>query len=108
MRETQVRRRRSHGAVCFHFQQCAEKYMKAVLADAGLPIPRIHDLVALRAQAVVPCPALSRISGVRLARLSSGAIEYRYPGGKPTPRLAAAAANAAGRVRRVVREAMGI
>jgi HEPN domain-containing protein len=31
-------------AVGFHCQQAAEKYLKALLCDAGLAIPRIHDL----------------------------------------------------------------
>jgi predicted nucleotidyltransferase len=31
-------------AVSFHCQQAAEKYLKALLCEAGLHIPRIHDL----------------------------------------------------------------
>jgi len=30
--------------VCFHAQQCAEKYLKARLEEANLAIPRTHDL----------------------------------------------------------------
>ena len=32
---------------CFHAQQCVEKYMKAMLAVSGLPIPRTHDLLSV-------------------------------------------------------------
>jgi HEPN domain-containing protein len=39
-----------HDEVCFHAQQCAEKYLKALLEELGRPIPRTHileDLFAL-------------------------------------------------------------
>lgn len=34
-------------AVCFHAQQCCEKYFKAYLAFHGKEIPRTHDLAFL-------------------------------------------------------------
>ena len=34
-------------AVCFHSQQCAEKYFKACLHEAKVEFPRTHDLLAL-------------------------------------------------------------
>jgi HEPN domain-containing protein len=34
-------------SVCFHAQQCAEKYYKAVLVSHGIDFPRTHDLNAL-------------------------------------------------------------
>ena len=34
-------------AVCFHSQQCAEKYLKAILVEYGVKVPRIHDLEML-------------------------------------------------------------
>ena len=34
-------------AAVFHCQQCVEKYMKARLEEAGLPISRTHDLLTL-------------------------------------------------------------
>jgi HEPN domain-containing protein len=33
--------------VCFHCQQCAEKYLKSLLAYGGTTFPRTHDLVLL-------------------------------------------------------------
>jgi HEPN domain-containing protein len=33
--------------VCFHAQQCAEKYLKALLVLRGLEFPRTHDLSQL-------------------------------------------------------------
>ena len=34
-------------AICFHAQQCAEKYLKARLCEAGKAITRTHDLPTL-------------------------------------------------------------
>lgn len=36
-----------HDAVCFHCQQSAEKYLKALLQDAGIKVAKTHNLVAL-------------------------------------------------------------
>jgi HEPN domain-containing protein len=36
-----------HEAVCFHCQQSAEKYLKALLQEARVRIPRTHDLAIL-------------------------------------------------------------
>jgi HEPN domain-containing protein len=33
-----------HDAVCFHCQQAAEKYLKALLEELGLAVPRTHNL----------------------------------------------------------------
>lgn len=33
--------------VCFHAQQCAEKYVKALLVLDGIPFPKTHDLERL-------------------------------------------------------------
>ena len=32
-----------YDGVCFHCQQAAEKYLKALLQEAGLPIPRHYN-----------------------------------------------------------------
>ena len=36
---------RLNDIICFHCQQTAEKYLKALLQELGLPIPRTHVLV---------------------------------------------------------------
>ncbi len=33
--------------ICFHAQQCIEKYLKAVLVSFGIIPPKIHDLIML-------------------------------------------------------------
>jgi HEPN domain-containing protein len=37
----------AHTAVCFHAQQCVEKYLKALLQEHELSFSRTHDLEAL-------------------------------------------------------------
>jgi HEPN domain-containing protein len=32
----------AHDEVCFHCQQSAEKFFKALLQEWGLPVPKIH------------------------------------------------------------------
>ncbi|MBI1904191.1 MAG: HEPN domain-containing protein [Planctomycetia bacterium] len=36
-----------HDLVCFHCQQSAEKYLKALFEEVGQRVPRTHDLDAL-------------------------------------------------------------
>ncbi len=38
-----------HDGVFFHCQQCGEKYLKGLLEELGLSIPKIHDLEDLLA-----------------------------------------------------------
>lgn len=37
----------NYDAACFHAQQCAEKYLKARLVEAGKDFPKTHDLSAI-------------------------------------------------------------
>lgn len=40
------RRKHSRDIVCFHLQQCVEKYFKARLEEAELWFPKTHDFGA--------------------------------------------------------------
>jgi len=46
-RELRVRKSPVYDAVCFHAQQCAEKYLKALLQENERHIPKIHNLIEL-------------------------------------------------------------
>jgi len=52
-RESRVRKAPNYDGVCFHAQQCAEKYLKAVLQEAGIAFAKTHNLAALLDQTVV-------------------------------------------------------
>ena len=64
---------------CFHCQQSAEKYIKAVLEEYDQAVPRTHDLLTL---IDLISPYFSVTDSVRdaAAALSVYAIEIRYPG----------------------------
>lgn len=78
-REAAVVESPNYDAVCFHAQQCAEKYLKAVMVEDGVRIPRIHDLEALLNMLDSQHPELQKV--IHSARiLSAMAVEVRYPG----------------------------
>lgn len=64
--------------ICFHAQQCAEKYIKALLTLRSIPFPKTHDLSELAA--LVPEEAELGMPASDLAALSVYALEGRYPG----------------------------
>ena len=78
-RELQVRRGASLDVVCFHAQQCAEKYLKAVLQESGISFPKTHDLEAL-VNLVTPVYSQFNAQRADAKRLASHAVEVRYPG----------------------------
>jgi HEPN domain-containing protein len=66
-------------AVCFHAQQCAEKYLKARMIEVGLAVPRIHDLEALL-NLLLPVEPQWNVLFQPAITLSVMAVEVRYPG----------------------------
>lgn len=79
LREIRSRRAPNFDAACFHAQQCAEKYLKARLMEAGLSPPRTHSLPALL-DLILPVEPLWELHREALAILSAYAVEVRYPG----------------------------
>ena len=69
----------NYDAVCFHAQQCAEKYLKARLTEAGTSFPKTHDLGALLALALSAEPSWATLQN-GLDSLTDRAVEVRYPG----------------------------
>jgi HEPN domain-containing protein len=78
-RESQVVEWPNYDAVCFHAQQCAEKYLKARLCEADATFGKTHDLVALLDQVLDNEPSWEG-SRRELAYLSDFAVSFRYPG----------------------------
>jgi HEPN domain-containing protein len=96
-----------YDGVCFHCQQCAEKYLKALLQELGLSIDRTHDLEALRVQLLPHHPSL-RSFRRGLEFLTDFAVDVRYPGKRARKRQAAAAIRWVSRVRTEARALLGI
>jgi len=78
-REFRVRRKPNFDAVCFHAQQCVEKYLKARLIISAIKFPKTHDRVALLAL-VQEAEPLWEPWKEHLATLTHYAVTVRYPG----------------------------
>src|SRR6266481_2669476 len=96
-----------HDQVCFHCQQSAEKYLKALMEELGLSIPRIHDLDELRRLLLPHHPALRSLRR-GAAFLTNFAVAARYPGFDTQRRTAISALRWASRVRETCRGILGI
>jgi HEPN domain-containing protein len=96
-----------HNAVCFHCQQASEKYLKAVLEEQGLTVPKTHDLDDLR-QLLLLHDASLRPLRRGLVFLTRFAVETRYPGDWASKRQAAAAIRWVGKVRTTARVLLGL
>ncbi|MEE4356566.1 MAG: HEPN domain-containing protein [Desulfococcaceae bacterium] len=66
-------------AVCFHVQQCVEKYLKGVLQQNEINFPKTHDLAVL--MNLIP-PKYTELKEMihEMEWLSAFAVEFRYPG----------------------------
>ena len=95
-----------HDAVCFHSQQCAEKYLKALLVEQGHSVPKIHNLRDLLVRLTLHYPTLAILRRA-LIRLNEYAVDTRYPGFFATKRHAASALRLAERVRVECRKLLG-
>jgi HEPN domain-containing protein len=96
-----------HDLACFHCQQSAEKYLKALLQERGLEAPRTHDLVRLLDLLTphdTPLDGLRR----RLNSLNAYAVEIRYPIRRANQRKAQTAIRHAEEVRREIRARLGL
>ena len=69
--------------ICFHAQQCIEKYLKAWLQEANVPIPRTHNLEELLALIVPTLPTWSKWQR-DFKIITEYAVESRYPGDSAT------------------------
>lgn len=82
-RAYRVRVRIQYDGACFHAQQCAEKYLKAKLNEAGLPFDKTHDLLKLLTQATTVEPGWAVLQPMAIF-LSDFAVQFRYPGKRAT------------------------
>jgi HEPN domain-containing protein len=102
-RELRARKSPNYDAVCFHAQQCAEKYLKAVLQEQGRSIPKIHFLLELLAL-ILKFDGSYEFLKADLEVLEDYSTRYRYPG--VSAELDEAQAACA--VRKFVRQKLGV
>jgi HEPN domain-containing protein len=94
-------------AVCFHAQQSAEKYIKAVLQERDIPFSRSHDLVVL---ALLIDPPVASFQAMQrdLTVLSQLAVATRYPGYAASAQVADDALRCAEKVRGICRSLLQV
>ena len=100
-RELRARKAPNYDAVCFHAQQCAEKYLKALLQEAAIPFGKTHNLSLLLDLLHERYPTLELLRP-SLAILNAYAVEYRYPGESAEKEVARSSVKLAHEVKVVV------
>jgi HEPN domain-containing protein len=106
-REIQVTTDPSYDGVCFHAQQCVEKYLKGNLQEAGIVFPKTHDLVVLLDLSLSIAPQFEPFR-LRLRLLSLAAVEIRYPGRSADQAMAEEFYQLCVEMRDMVRSVLGI
>ncbi|MCG3210181.1 MAG: hypothetical protein FOGNACKC_03812 [Anaerolineae bacterium] len=102
-----LRHKSTTDAVCFHCQQCAEKYLKAFLQQHEIQFSRTHDLVEL----LLLCQQTDETFlalALPLQSLNSYSVEIRYPGRMTSLEEAQGAFDATLIVRRFLRDALNL
>ena len=98
---------RVYNAICFHAQQCAEKYLKAQLQEEGLTIPKTHDLEKVL-DLLLPSHPLWSTLRPALDTLTTYAVDFRYPGDSADKAEAEEAVKLCRSVRETVRQGFGL
>ncbi len=106
-RESRARKNPSYDGICFHAQQCAEKYLKARLCEAGIHVEKVHDLPALL-EKLLPVEPLWETYRSDLAYLSDFAVHFRYPGESADHSTALCARSLCRSFRKGARQSLGL
>jgi HEPN domain-containing protein len=101
------RKKHTRDIVCFHLQQCVEKYLKARLQEAAIAFPKTHDLERLLDLAVPLEPMWASLRPA-MAAITDYAVEVRYPGRTIAPAEAQSLLRATTRIRDVIRQRLGL
>jgi HEPN domain-containing protein len=92
---------------CFLFQQASEKYLKARLEEAGMSVPKTHDLEML-VQLLIPVEPLWTALTSSAQQLTRYAVRFRYPGHEATASEMKTAQKDAKAIRHEARLALGV
>ena len=91
-----------HNSICFHAQQCIEKYLKAWLQEANVHTPRTHNLQELLEVIIQTLPTWDRWQP-DFERITTYAVDPRYPGDSRTAEDTRHAMRICGEARQAVR-----
>jgi HEPN domain-containing protein len=92
---------------CFHAQQCAEKYMKALLVSRKADFPMSHDLLLLN-NLCSNVGIFLEIEARLLSELTDYAVRTRYPGEEPILTDAKEALGTSKMIRKFARTFLGL
>ena len=106
-REFRARKAPNYDDVCFHCEQCVEKYLKARLQEAGIPFEKTHNLIALLTQALGVEPTWELLRP-RFSELNAFAVIFRYPGESASRETARRALDACKGLRQALRQPLGV
>ena len=109
MAQVGMRQRKNpvYDSVCFHAQQCAEKYLKAFLVRHKITFRKTHDLTELQ-RLCLKADETFQLLGDPLKRLYPYAIDIRYPGVQANVSEARQAINDMKVIRKFVRARLGL
>ena len=94
-------------AICFHCQQCVEKYLKAALAKHGAPTRKTHNLIVLNDLVAEQDPRFQEFPD-QLGVLNPYSVIGRYPGFEATADDARRALEVASSLRGQIRILLGL
>jgi HEPN domain-containing protein len=106
-RELQVQQMPNYDAVCFHAQQCIEKYLKACLQEENIAFTKTHDLSALLDLFLPIQPGWASFRPT-LDALTTYAVEFRYPGVSANQAIANQAFQDCAAIRQAIRQHLSL
>jgi HEPN domain-containing protein len=107
LRESRCRKNPNYDAVCFHAQQCCEKYLKALMQENGIIIEKTHNLIRLL-EWLLPIYPFYESLRRPLNQLNAYAVTFRYPGESATKQQALKALKLCRSIRKEIRFALGM
>ena len=96
-----------YDGICFHAQQCIEKYLKAWLQEANIPFSKTHDLKDLLRLITPTLPAWEAWHK-DFSPFTTHAVDLRYPGEFATAEDAEHAVRICTEVRQAVRVELNV
>jgi HEPN domain-containing protein len=102
-----ARKNPNYDSTCFHSQQCAEKYLKGMLEEAGIAFPKTHNLIFLLTLLSAHDPTWNAWLPQATA-LNGYAVDFRYPGMSATKAEAKQAIKDCREIRLAARATFGL
>jgi len=106
-REAQATNPPEPDAVCFHAQQCIEKYAKAFLQEAGIAFDYTHSMVYLHLKCATADPEF-QAHKADFDRLDDYSVDIRYPGDSAAEADARESVEIMARLRAFIRLKLGL